>query len=67
MSKLPIDWPTTPCTFCEGTGIMREEKSYLSRLVEEDEFTEYTAIVGERCPLCRGRGETFGTTPTLNS
>lgn len=42
-------------------------KNLLSRLTEEDEFTEYTTIVGELCPFCRGRGEKFGTTPTLNS
>lgn len=69
MGKLPLDLSTVPCSFCNGTGTMREEKRYLSRLVEEDELTEYTAIVGERCPFCRGRGETFvtGSTSQLNS
>lgn len=55
---MPIDMRTIPCSFCGGIGTMREEKWYQSRMVDEDEFTEHKAIVGERCPMCAGRGVT---------
>lgn len=55
---IPVDIPTMPCSFCGGIGTMREEKRYASRMIDEDEFTEHTAIIGEPCPMCQGRGVT---------
>jgi len=38
---------------------MRTEKEYQARSRDEDEFTDLVAIVGEKCPMCLGRGETY--------
>jgi len=59
MADPPHNMPSRPCSFCDGIGTMRTEKGYRARSRDEDEFTELVAIVGEKCPMCFGRGETY--------
>lgn len=54
-----FDMDALPCDFCGGNGTMRETKrlGYVSIIDgEEAEAVERTAIVGEPCPACCGRG-----------
>lgn len=62
---------TEPCSFCGGSGTMRETKTlhYTSLLRGEDdgEPVERRAIIGEPCPACIGRGRVGVLGRKLNS
>lgn len=50
---------TEPCSFCGGSGTMRETKTLTYFSIEggeEGEPVERRAIIGEPCPACIGRG-----------
>lgn len=49
MGDFPVGMPTAPCSFCGGSGTMREEKRYQSRMVDEDEFTDHKSVSVARC------------------
>lgn len=52
---------TTPCTFCGGHGVMRETRTLTFIPIEDGEEGEpekQRAVLGERCPVCFGRGVT---------
>ncbi|MFN3624429.1 MAG: hypothetical protein ACK4TP_10240 [Hyphomicrobium sp.] len=52
---------TEPCSFCGGSGTMRETRTLTFIPIEDGEEGEpetRRAVLGEQCPVCFGRGKT---------
>lgn len=42
------------CSFCGGTGTMREVVRYTTRKIKDNKTIERSTVPGETCPMCFG-------------